>query len=102
MFGHRHLQRVEAGGHDSPGEITAFERLHPHELPGATARTGEEGGKPEQEGGEFHGMKSSEKALLATYSHRLHSKNRKKWDRWKKYSIDKQIEIARTGLGGKP
>lgn len=39
---------------------------------------------------------------LAQYSHRLHGSNINQWASWLKMPVDKQVEAARNGLGGKP
>jgi hypothetical protein len=48
----------------------------------------------------FSQKENAEKILLARYSHRLHAKNINRWNKWMEYPIDKQLEIARNGLGG--
>jgi hypothetical protein len=45
-------------------------------------------------------MNSSDKAILAKYSHRLHVSNREQWRKWMKHPIDKQLQIALSKLGG--
>jgi hypothetical protein len=48
----------------------------------------------------FSEKEYTERLLLAKYSHRLHGKSIRQWKKWMEYPIEKQLEIARNGLGG--
>jgi len=47
----------------------------------------------------FSGLDNQVKAMLAEYSRRLYLRNRRQWNRWMEYPIEKQIEIASGGRG---
>ena len=48
----------------------------------------------------FRRMENVDRALLASYSHRLHGANKKRWDKWIGYPVDRQVQIARSGWRG--
>ena len=48
----------------------------------------------------FRHFGEDERARLASYSHRLHGKNKSRWDRWMAAPVDRQIDIACGEPGG--
>lgn len=46
---------------------------------------------------EFRRIGEQEKAHLASYSHRLHGKDKSRWEQWMAAPVGRQIEIARRG-----
>jgi hypothetical protein len=47
----------------------------------------------------FHEASVEEQALLASFSKKLHDKNKKQWERWLQKTTAEQLRIARSGLG---
>lgn len=50
----------------------------------------------------FHRVDAANRPLLARYSCRLHRKNQRQWEHWMAYPVEKQIQIAQSGQGGRP
>jgi len=48
----------------------------------------------------FHELRREDEKLLSKYSRRMHDRNLRSWNQWMQYPVDKQIEIAKSGLGG--
>ncbi len=48
----------------------------------------------------FKQLKDEDKILLSQYSYKMHKKNIRLWDKWMKYPLSKQLEMAKKGLGG--
>ncbi|XOQ47344.1 MAG: DUF1524 domain-containing protein [Eubacteriales bacterium] len=45
----------------------------------------------------FKDICEEEKAVLANYSHHLHARNPANWNKWLRYPLEKQLEIAKLG-----
>lgn len=49
---------------------------------------------------QFHALRRADKKILSKYSHRMHERNSRFWSVWMQYPVEKQLEIAKAGLGG--
>lgn len=49
---------------------------------------------------DFKKLDSEKKILLSNMSHAINKESKSSWDEWMSHSIDKQINIAKTSMGG--
>lgn len=49
----------------------------------------------------FKDVDEENRLLLSQYSHQLHKRNMRYWEKWMQYPLEQQIDIAKRGLGGR-